>query len=304
MIKIAANLLKLAEQQNACWKGYTQVGMKMKGGREVPNCVPAGGVPKPKAKKKTEKKAFDLSEDPWLNAGLGAVLGAIAGNVIGGISPDRLENPTKGILSPNWSQNEFGSGAGKVLGSLGGGLTGYMLTPKKKTKTKKKTQKKSAVSSSESIVDVPVRCTPGFGCKRLLTPQERLEVEAAKRQMFPDILATEADPISSQMSSPAWASIGTGALGALLGGGVGAGAGALSGIGAIPAGAGGAALGALLGGIYGHHSRSRQNRLIEDTMEDLPVGADIGDIELYSNPQFRQALARDFQRQLIRKGLM
>lgn len=217
MIKIAANLLKLAEQQNACWKGYTQVGMKMKGGREVPNCVPAGGVPKPKAKK---------------------------------------------------------------------------------------TQKKSAVSSSESIVDVPVRCTPGFGCKRLLTPQERLEVEAAKRQMFPDILATEADPISSQMSSPAWASIGTGTLGALLGGGVGAGAGALSGIGAIPAGAGGAALGALLGGIYGHHSRSRQNRLIEDTMEDLPVGADIGDIELYSNPQFRQALARDFQRQLIRKGLM
>jgi hypothetical protein len=212
-----AELLKLAEQQTACWNGYTQVGVKMKGGREVPNCVPAGGVPKPKARK---------------------------------------------------------------------------------------AEKKSAVSSSESIVDVPVRCTPGFGCKRLLTPQERIEVEAAKRQMLPDYLATQADPISSQLSSPDWAAIGTGGLGALLGGGLGAGAGALSGYGALPVGAGGAVMGALLGGLYGHHSRSRQNRLIEDTMEDLPVGADLGDIEMYSNPQFRQALARDFQRQLMRKGLM
>ena len=26
--------------KTACWKGYTAVGMKMKGGRKVPNCVP------------------------------------------------------------------------------------------------------------------------------------------------------------------------------------------------------------------------------------------------------------------------
>ena len=26
--------------KKACWKGYTAVGMKMKGGRKVPNCVP------------------------------------------------------------------------------------------------------------------------------------------------------------------------------------------------------------------------------------------------------------------------
>jgi len=35
--------------KNACWTGYTAVGMKNKGGRQVPNCVPvkedgAGGV--------------------------------------------------------------------------------------------------------------------------------------------------------------------------------------------------------------------------------------------------------------------
>jgi hypothetical protein len=40
-----------------CWDGYTQVGMKMKNGKKVPNCVPDRGVPKskPKAKKKVSK---------------------------------------------------------------------------------------------------------------------------------------------------------------------------------------------------------------------------------------------------------
>tara|TARA_B000000557_G_scaffold56134_1_gene43420 strand:+ start:8734 stop:8874 length:141 start_codon:yes stop_codon:yes gene_type:complete len=26
--------------KGACWKGYEAIGMKMKGGRKVPNCVP------------------------------------------------------------------------------------------------------------------------------------------------------------------------------------------------------------------------------------------------------------------------
>ena len=30
----------LEEKQGPCWKGYTQIGMKMKNGKEVPNCVP------------------------------------------------------------------------------------------------------------------------------------------------------------------------------------------------------------------------------------------------------------------------
>lgn len=34
----------------ACWNGYTKVGMKNKGGRIVPNCVPSKGVPKEKKK--------------------------------------------------------------------------------------------------------------------------------------------------------------------------------------------------------------------------------------------------------------
>jgi len=28
------------KMKNPCWKGYQMVGMKKKGGRSVPNCVP------------------------------------------------------------------------------------------------------------------------------------------------------------------------------------------------------------------------------------------------------------------------
>lgn len=31
---------ELEEKQGPCWKGYQQIGMKMKNGKEVPNCVP------------------------------------------------------------------------------------------------------------------------------------------------------------------------------------------------------------------------------------------------------------------------
>ena len=37
---------KIAEDKGPCWKGYKQVGMKDKGGRQVPNCVPNESVVK------------------------------------------------------------------------------------------------------------------------------------------------------------------------------------------------------------------------------------------------------------------
>ena len=52
------NEARIAEDKGPCWKGYKQVGMKDKGGKQVPNCVPnesvvkegpmnlRGGVPK------------------------------------------------------------------------------------------------------------------------------------------------------------------------------------------------------------------------------------------------------------------
>lgn len=32
--------MKKKGKKKACWKGYTAYGMKNKGGRKVPNCVP------------------------------------------------------------------------------------------------------------------------------------------------------------------------------------------------------------------------------------------------------------------------
>lgn len=54
MIKLA-DILKEAE--NPCWKGYKQIGMKKKGGKEVPNCVPES----------VEKFEEDLRK--WLGSG-------------------------------------------------------------------------------------------------------------------------------------------------------------------------------------------------------------------------------------------
>jgi len=31
---------KKTKRGNTCWKGYEAIGMKKKGGRKVPNCVP------------------------------------------------------------------------------------------------------------------------------------------------------------------------------------------------------------------------------------------------------------------------
>jgi hypothetical protein len=42
-------------RRDACWEGYVQAGMKRKGKRDVPNCVPASsGLRKPRAQKDTE----------------------------------------------------------------------------------------------------------------------------------------------------------------------------------------------------------------------------------------------------------
>ncbi len=49
-------------EEDPCWKGYTQVGMKKKNGREVPNCVPSKGVPKAKGYKKEEFGFEELAE--------------------------------------------------------------------------------------------------------------------------------------------------------------------------------------------------------------------------------------------------
>jgi hypothetical protein len=168
--------------------------------------------------------------------------------------------------------------------------------------------KKAQISSSKSIVDVPIKCTPGFGCKRYFTKEEQAEINQAKAKIMSALYPTSGDPISSGLSSPYWAGMGTGVLGALLGGGIGSGVGAL---GAFKgdtniglSSALGALLGAGAGALYGYSKKNKKNKEIINLMQDLPVGADLGDVEIFSDPALRQQLARDFQRRLIKTGIL
>ncbi len=59
-----------AKVDEACWKGYKKVGMKDKGGRQVPNCVPDKDGKIPKEKKQEEKEVKEnLEEARWLVSG-------------------------------------------------------------------------------------------------------------------------------------------------------------------------------------------------------------------------------------------
>tara|TARA_Y100000015_G_scaffold18444_1_gene17885 strand:- start:514 stop:906 length:393 start_codon:yes stop_codon:yes gene_type:complete len=47
-------------ERGSCWEGYVQKGMKKKGNRMVPNCVPAGGMKKGGLKKWFQEKWVDI----------------------------------------------------------------------------------------------------------------------------------------------------------------------------------------------------------------------------------------------------
>ena len=49
---------KVNEDKNPCWKGYKQVGMKEKGGKQVPNCVPIDEIDEGKVNQSKVNQAF------------------------------------------------------------------------------------------------------------------------------------------------------------------------------------------------------------------------------------------------------
>ena len=55
------NESRIAEDKGPCWKGYKQVGMKDKGGRQVPNCVPNESVVNEEPAKSTGEKIQNLN---------------------------------------------------------------------------------------------------------------------------------------------------------------------------------------------------------------------------------------------------
>ena len=49
---------KVNEDENPCWKGYKQLGMKEKDGRQVPNCVPIDEINEMKVNKGKVDKTY------------------------------------------------------------------------------------------------------------------------------------------------------------------------------------------------------------------------------------------------------
>tara|TARA_R110000824_G_scaffold156963_3_gene330355 strand:- start:2713 stop:2889 length:177 start_codon:yes stop_codon:yes gene_type:complete len=40
LMKEVTEVAEITEDENPCWDGYKQIGMKEKNGKQVPNCVP------------------------------------------------------------------------------------------------------------------------------------------------------------------------------------------------------------------------------------------------------------------------
>ena len=70
---------QLSSPAKACWKGYEAIGMKKKGGRTVPNCVPES----PAKMRKTTKGAGRTFRTPEEGAGMTSK----------GVSDYKKENP-------------------------------------------------------------------------------------------------------------------------------------------------------------------------------------------------------------------
>lgn len=114
--------------------------------------------------------------------------------------------------------------------------------------------------------------------RRSLDGSEQQQISAAKKKVIPKIFKSMADPLTADMSSPAWA-------GGIMGG-IGAGGGGVLGnllgselehplLGTLF----GAAAGGGLGGLLGYKGREATNDSIEEAMRKLPSGSTRDDYE-------------------------
>jgi hypothetical protein len=127
--------------------------------------------------------------------------------------------------------------------------------------------------------------------KRQLSPEEQMQIEAAKQKILPKIFTSLKDPMTAKMFSP-WT---TGSLGALLGAGAGGLGGAMiapkdnEGLGASL----GALLGGGLGGVVGYKSRDAANSDLEEMISRSPEKATLRDY--YSDPLYQADQDRNLQ---------
>ena len=86
--KLVDKILGELQEQDPCWKGYTQVGMKKKAGKPVPNCVPSEGVQKAKGYNKEDVTIEDAN-------------GKLYAEVIDLIKPEPMVSPKSTFMANN-----------------------------------------------------------------------------------------------------------------------------------------------------------------------------------------------------------
>ena len=107
--------------------------------------------------------------------------------------------------------------------------------------------------------------------RRDLSDSEHADIAKAKQKVMPKLFSSMADPLHSDMSSPAWSGGILGAGGALGGAALGASLGGEDNL-ALRAILG-ALAGGGLGGLVGYKGRSAANASVEEAMRKLPPGA-------------------------------
>ena len=122
--KLVDKIMGELQEEDPCWKGYTQVGMKKKGGKQVPNCVPSKGVPKAKGYKKESVTIEDVNGNTFAE-------------VIDLIKPEPIKGFKSQVSEATRLQAQTGNVIAVTLSWRGKYYSLKMFFPQVKTPTRK-----------------------------------------------------------------------------------------------------------------------------------------------------------------------
>ena len=149
------NEARIAEDKGPCWKGYKQVGMKDKGGRQVPNCVPNESVVTESSFKTSQLPTWLLLDDAiefmeWYKDGMELKKGRIA-------PFNKADELSLFRLIKAWMQadDEYSKGV-----AHGGGVTGKRPNREQyKEKIEKFLLQKAKVANESVVNEEPAKTT-------------------------------------------------------------------------------------------------------------------------------------------------
>lgn len=127
----------------ACWDTHEQRGMKKKGGKMVPNCVPKGSV------NKEETEQVDEAAGGIIGGGMLALKALKTAKVVKGLSTAAKLGSAASALAPAVKVAGAGSGAGMAAAGAVGAAGGYGLAKA----TEKKKQQQEEVTGGILVQD-------------------------------------------------------------------------------------------------------------------------------------------------------